>query len=408
MSEYISPDFLSGNSVDEIHQRMLDNLPPGIEKTENSIPWDFTRPVATEKAELIEFHLNETIKLIFPTWAYGSWLDYHAEIRNIERKSANPSSGIVTVTGTRGTEIPQGYQFATPANGTALSASALFVVQESTTLQGVEDESGKISMDIPVEAAVGGVSGNVAADTVKLMATPLTGISYVTNKEAISGGTEIEDDESLRERIMEAIRGGISYTGCNSDYIRWAREVSGVGYVIVNPEWPDPTLPEVFHYIDHYGLDRCAGAVRLIIVDENGSPANDQILSDVYSHIMGEGETDINRLAPVGAHLTVVAPEPLILNLSASLVLDEGETLSTVSTRIQSNLNDYWLTVALEAQTAESSTSHVYWVQVGAVIAKTIGVVDYQNLTINGNTGNIMVTQAEFPTTGEVQFYVTS
>lgn len=407
-TSYQSPDFLSGNSVDEIHQRMLDQLPSSLEKTENSIPWDFTRPPATEKAEFVEFHLNETIKLIFPLWAYGEWLDYHAEIRNVTRREANPASGMVTMTGTVGTEIPTGFQLATVANGTSLSASVLFSVTEGGTLSGEENAEGKVSQDFPVEAISGGISGNVAVDTVKLMVYPLSSVSYVSNPKAISGGTEREDDDSLRERIMEAIRSGLSYTGCNGDYIRWAKEVSGVGYVIVNPEWADPDLPEIFHYTDHYGVERCAGAVRLIIVDENGSPANTQILEEVYTHIMGTDETDINRLAPIGAKLTVMSPESLVIPITATLILEEGESLETVVARIRSNLNEYWLKVALEAQTAESSISYVYWVQVGAVIAKTEGVVDYMDLLLCGNTVNIQVTQAEFPTTGEVNFSVSS
>lgn len=406
MSTFTTPEFLEGNSVDEIHQRMLDLLPSDLEKTENSIPWDFTRPPATEKAEFVEFHLCETIKLIFPQWAYGTWLDYHAEIRNVARREANPSSGYVTVTGTEGTIIPTGFQFATVANTATVTPSVVFSVVEGGTLAGKTDSAGKISQDFLVEAVTGGVAGNVAVDTIKVMMTPLSTITYVTNPEAISGGTALEEDESLRERIMEAIRGGISYTGCNADYLRWAKEVSGVGYVIINPEWADPEMPEAFHYTDHYGVARCAGAVRLIIVDENGSPANAQILEDVYDHIMGTDETDINRLAPVGAKLTVMAPESLVLQISITLVLEEGETLETVEAKIRSNLNDYWLEVALEAQTAVSSISYVYWVQVGAVIAQTEGVVDYSNLLVNGATNNIMVTQAEFPTTGEVDFCV--
>ncbi|MFI3253528.1 MAG: baseplate J/gp47 family protein [Eubacteriales bacterium] len=403
-TSYESPEFLSGNSVDEIHQRMLDNLPSDLEKTENSIPWDFTRPVATEKAEFVEFHLNETIKLIFPLWAYGQWLDYHGEVRNVSRRDANPSSGYVTVTGTAGTEIPTGFQFATAANVATVSSSVVFFVVEGGTLQGEEDENGKVSCEFFVEAVTGGVAGNVAADTIKLMVTPISEVSYVTNQLGISGGTEIEDDESFRERIMDAIRGGISYTGCNGDYLRWAKEVSGVGYVIVNPEWADPEMPEKFHYTDHYGVMRCAGTVRLIIMDENGSPANEQILEEVYQHIMGADELDINRLAPVGAKLTVVAPDSCYLDISAQLVIEEDQEI--VFARIRENLNDYWLEVALEAQSAESSSSYVYWVQVGAVIAKTKGVVEYNDLKLNGGTGNLLVTQAEFPTTGTLDLEV--
>ena len=37
---YSPPEFLEGYSADEIHSRMLDALPDGIDKSEGNIPWD--------------------------------------------------------------------------------------------------------------------------------------------------------------------------------------------------------------------------------------------------------------------------------------------------------------------------------------------------------------------------------
>ena len=120
---YEPPAFLLGQSADEIHTRMLDNLPAGIDKSEGNIPWDFTRPSALEKAEFVEFTLNETIKLIFVQWSYGEWLDRHGEKVNCIRRAANRASGTLEVTGTVGTVIPSGFQFATPAN---ITTSVIF------------------------------------------------------------------------------------------------------------------------------------------------------------------------------------------------------------------------------------------------------------------------------------------
>ena len=120
---YTPPAFLQGQGADEIHSRMLNNLPDGIDKSEANIPWDFTRPAALEKAEFVEFDLNETVKLIFPQWSYGPWMDLHGEMVNTIRRASNRASGTLEVTGTAGTVIPKGYQFATPAS---LTASILF------------------------------------------------------------------------------------------------------------------------------------------------------------------------------------------------------------------------------------------------------------------------------------------
>lgn len=401
---YKPPEFLQGQSADEIHRRMLDALPAGIDKSEGNIPWDFTRPSALEKAEFVEFALNETIKLIFPQWAYGKWLDLHGEKENIIRRAANRATGILNVTGTPGTVIPSGFQFATPAT---LTASVIFETSESITLNGTPDNRGQIMTAINIRAVEGGVIGNVAEDTIKLMVKPLSGISYCTNPEPMTGGAEAESDEDYVIRILDAMRISPSMTGCVADYIRWGREVPGVGLVIVDPEWDDPSLPEEFHYTDPLGYRRCAGAVRLIIIDSNGLPANRQIIEAVYLHIAGTGDDDVKRLAPIGAHVTVIAPEGLTIDISATILLKDGADIETVIKQFKKNLTRYWLEVAWEAkQSSRTRTGYVRWVQVGAVLAKTKGVKDYQDLTINGGSKNIPITQVQYPVTGEVTLRV--
>ena len=179
---YEPPAFLQGQSADEIHSRMLDSLPADMDKSEASLSWDFTRPAALEKAEFVEFELNEAIKLIFPQWSYGEWLDLHGEKVNTIRREANHASGTLKVTGTAGTVIPKGYQFATPAN---LTASILFETLEETRLEGEPDGKGQVACEIAVRAAEGGLTGNVPEDTVKLMAKPIGGVAYVTNPRPI-------------------------------------------------------------------------------------------------------------------------------------------------------------------------------------------------------------------------------
>ncbi len=401
---YTPPEFLRGQSADEIHRRMLDALPLGIDKSEGNIPWDFTRPSALEKAEFVEFSLNETIKLIFPQWAYGKWLDLHGEMVNTIRRASNRATGVLTVTGTRGTVIPAGFQFATPA---VLTSSVIFETLESATLDGTPDSRGQVTAAINVQAIEGGLIGNVAEDTIKLMVNPLSGIAYCTNLDPMTGGAEAEPDEEYLIRILDAMRLGSSMTGCVADYIRWGREVPGVGQVIVDPEWDDPSLPEKFHYLDALGYRRCAGAVRLIIIDSNGLPANQQIIDAVYLHIMGTGDDDINRLAPIGAHVTVIAPEGMTVDISATVLLEDDADIETVTAQFRKNLRGYWLMVGQEARlSSRTRTGYVRWVQVGAVLAKTKGVKDYKDLTINGDSKNIPITQVQYPVTGEVALNV--
>lgn len=401
---YETPEFLQGQSAEEIHRRMLDNLPQGIDKSEGNIPWDFTRPAALEKAEMVEFTLNEIVKLIFPHWSYGKWLDLHGEKVNCIRRAANRATGTLDVTGTKGAIIPTGYQFATPAE---LTASVIFETTEEMKLEGEPDNKGQVTCRVPVQALDGGLAGNASEDTVKLMVKPISGIACVTNREPITGGTEAENDVDYLIRVLDAMRSGPSMTGCVADYIRWGKEVPAVGQVIVDPEWPDPSLPEKFHYTDPLGREKCAGAVRLIVVDSNGLPANRQILDMVYDHIAGDGSEDIERLMPIGAHLTVIAPQGLTVNITAEVLLEEGETVAAITERFKKSLARYWLTVGQEAiNDPIQHTGYIRWVQVGAVLAKTPGVKDYTALTVNGGAVNIPVEYVQYPVTGEVDLRV--
>ena len=401
---YEPPEFLQGQSADEIHRRMLDTLPQGIDKSEGNIPWDFTRPAALEKAEMVEFTLNETVKLMFPQWSYGKWLDLHGEKVNCIRRAANRATGKLNVTGARGTSIPAGYRFATVAE---LSPSVIFETTEDVILDGALDSRDKATCQVSIRALDGGLTGNVPEDTIKLMVNPMSGISYVTNRTPTTGGAEAESDADYLIRVLDAMRGGSSMTGCVADYIRWGKEVPAVGQVVVDPEWDDPCLPAQFHYTDPLGRKRCAGAVRLIIVDSNGLPANQQILDAVYAHIAGEGPEDIERLMPIGAHLTVVAPQGLTVNISAEVLLEDGENIAAIIDRFKRRLPEYWLTVGQEAiDDRIHHLGYVRWVQVGAVLAKTPGVKDYTSLTINGNAFNIPVEHVQYPVTGEVNLRV--
>ena len=403
---YEPPEFLRDQSADEIHRRMMDNLPAGIDRSEGNIPWDFTRPAAIEKAEMIEFVLNEVIRLIFPQWSHGEWLDRHGERENVVRRPANPASGTLEVLGVPRITIPAGYQFATAAD---LTASVIFEAVEEVTLAGEADSKELVTARIPVRAVKGGQEGNVAADTVLLMVTPLRGIAYVTNPEAMTGGAEAESDESYLSRILAAIRTGASMTGCVADYIRWAKEVPGVGQVVVDPEWDDPTLSEQFHYLDGYGSRRCAGAVRLIIIDSNGVPANQQLLDAVYLRIAGTGDDDPARLMPIGAHLTVTAPEPLRVDIAATVLLEQGMDVRTVTERFRASLDRYWLEVGqYAAMVRGGGAAYIRLVQVGAALARSGGVENYGGLTVNGGTADIPVARLLYPVTGEVDLRVQS
>lgn len=195
-SDFIVPEFLEDCDADTIHARMMDELPNDIDKTEGGFPWDFTRPTALIASELLQFYIPEAIKLMFPQWSSGSFLDYLAAGSQTKRKASTYAEAELTLTGEPGAIVPAGTVFATEAKNDQPSIE--FAAVESCIL----NEEGKGT--VLVRALLDGKQSNVNAGTIVLMSEPVEGIQTVTNKEKATGGTEEESDDDLRERIMEA------------------------------------------------------------------------------------------------------------------------------------------------------------------------------------------------------------
>ena len=366
--EFTPPSFLNDQDAETIHKRMMENLPPDIDNTENGFPWDFTKPTALEKAEMLEFHLVETLKIMFPMWAYDEWLDYHAKGRGITRKPENPASGELLITGVPGTTIPAGFRFAAPA--TADTPAIEYQTTEKYTI----GEDGTVR--VQVTAVEPGIKGNVPANTVTLMMTPIKGITSITNEASITGGTEVESDDELRNRIMEIDAASeASFVGSDGDYKRWAEEVPGVGTALVMPEWAGP------------------GTVKVVVIDANGQPANQAIITAVYNNIMSPDDR-LQRKAPIGATVTVEAPTAKEINYSFTLELKAGENQETVLERFKAQLRTYYVEAKKEGV--------VRYNRVISILTNTEGVKDFTGLTMNGGTINIELGEDEYPVTGTI------
>jgi len=372
LPDFELPGFIQDNDPDTIHARMLEELPADMDPMPGGFAWDFTRPTALEKSMLIQFHLVRTLMLMFPMWAWDEYLDYHATIAGIERKAAGYASGTLTVIGVEGTQIPLGSIFVTP------SIAANPSIEFKTTEACVIDSEGVI--EVSIISVYPGTNSNVAAKTVTLMSKPINGITSVYNENPITGGTEQEDDESLRIRIQEVNESSSSsFVGNDSDYIRWAKEIVGVGSVVVVPEWDG------------------SGTVKLVILDANGAPANDTIIQSVYNHIMSP-DNRLERKAPIGAILTVTAPGLIEISYRSNIILSAGYDIETVTEAFKTNVLAYY-------ETAQSE-GVLRYTKLCSVLSNTDGISDFSNFLVNGGTGNIALEQDEYPQTISVAFEV--
>lgn len=134
----------------------------------------------------------------FPQTAEGTCLDMHAQLRGLERREATAAEGVLRFTvdaaADQDREIP---------SGTVCMTAGL--VRFETVEDGVL-QAGTTQADVRARALEPGSAGNVAAGTILTMAVAPVGVSRCTNPEAFSGGTDREDDETLRARVLATYR----------------------------------------------------------------------------------------------------------------------------------------------------------------------------------------------------------
>lgn len=350
------PDFLKGQSADDIHAEMLLSLPDEYDKSEGGFIWDLTYPTALEKARAAQYLIPEALRAMFPCWARGDMLDMHAQNRGMARRAATYAASAITLSGTDGTRVPAGTSFSTTGD-IAFETLSDSVIENGT-------------VDVSVRAVNVGADGNVAAGSICRADVSVTGLSAVTNAHAAQGGADEEDDESLRARIaLYDTSRGESNVGSMSDYRRWALEVAGVGDAVVK------------------GAQDQSGTVTIIITDTQGAAAADALIKQVEEHIMSPDDP-FCRLAPINALIDVKTPATREISVSAQVVTGAVE-LDAVKSAFQDALKVYFVGVR---------GGTVRLTQVGALLSSIEGVNDYSLLTLDGGTDNIALDDMQLPT----------
>ena len=366
MTNFPIPEVLEQQTVENIHERMLEEF-GDIDKSEGSFVWDSTRPAATEISYFSKFILPEGIRTALPKYSYGSYLDELAKTNSLFRKEALIATGIITVMGTTGTEIPLGSIFSTSSSPGTES------IDFETTEAAVIPDSGTVN--IPIQCTLAGADGNVSAGTIIMKSSDLSAdITGVTNASATTGGTDAEDDDSLRKRIEDVEQTkGVSHVGSKADYKRWAEEVDGVGEALVIPAQDN------------------SGTVTIVLTDANGNPASTALCTAVYNHIMGIKEDQSDRLASINAELVVTAPVLVTIAVSAAVELTGEKSLDEIKNAFVAALNEYLLSASDEGEVKHS--------RICSTLLATSGVADYFNVLVNSGTANININDNELAVT---------
>lgn len=368
--DFTTPDFMDSSSAEEIHERMMANLPDDIDDMPGGFPWDFTMPAALEKAELLQYHLTRALMVAFPQYAWDEWLDLHGKQVHLVRHEAEKASGTIDITGLAGTEIAAGTVFCTPATE---SGPSLEFAAEKTCVIG---EDGKA--EVGVTALEGGTMYNVKANAVSLMTKPVKGITEASNPEPMKGGTDRENNDDYYDRIAAEYENSRTYLGNDGDYIRWAKEAGAGACIVVSaPHGP--------------------GTVKLVLVDPEGRPASEKLVQEVYDYIVSPSDRDRRLLPTACAELECVAASTVPVSYVCTGILHDH---TTDMEQIRKEFSEAVRKVYTEAK----QEGVLRYNDVRPLISAIHGVEDFDTFLINGAMENISIPEEEYPETGTITF----
>ena len=175
--------------------------------------------------------------------------------------------------------------------------------------------AGNTWVDVMAQALEEGPKGNIQAQQITGLQTPLEGIELVSNPEPFSGGRDREGDEAFRARILEAYT-GLS-NGSNISYYRQlALSVGGIDHVRVIPRISG------------------VGTVGILVASDQGSVPQDAL--EVLEMLVAQRRE-------LGLQVTVLTPEPVEVTVEARLHPREGCTLTQAKAAVETALGSCFL-----------------------------------------------------------------
>jgi len=236
----------------------------------------------------------------FPDTAENEYLERHASIWGIFRRPATKAVGYAVFSGTTGTVIPAEFEMTTPSG-------EIVMTQEAETI----DDTATVMIAVMAQNA--GIEANTAPDSILKSVSVLSGLEHIVlDKEGLNGGTLVETDTSLRERVIEKIRQP-AHGGASFDYPVWIQNSFPAAKVAVVSSWT--------------GL----GSVGVIVA--MGSKTIPRIPTEAELQAM---QTYINTVKPVTAEVyvrpVILTEQPLEIELSPDTSTVRRSVSSAVST----------------------------------------------------------------------------
>jgi uncharacterized phage protein gp47/JayE len=364
-------NYSDGNDFQSILDRLLANVDDNLDKRQGSIIYDALAPAAAELAQCyiaLDVYTDQTYLLN----AVGKNLDNRVADYGLTRNKATYAERELIVYDSNNSlmQVDIGSRFSVP---NAFGGYNFIVIEEISI--------GHYKAECETPGAIG---NDYVGELLPL--NSINNLGTVSVSTVIKPGEDEETDTQLRTRALNKINQE-PFAGNIADYKKITEDIDGVESCKVFPVWNG------------------GGTVKLAIVATNNTIPSSAFIDDIQTIIdpiqnQGQGI----GLAPIGHTVTVVAPTALDIDITATLVIETGYTISQLTAVITENIGNYIKEV--QNQFSEEDTLTIYISKVSAAILQVPQVKSVSAVTINTAATDLVInlsgTNVKFPILGTV------
>lgn len=286
-------------SIDEIYSGLMDSYyeQTGFDMLD-SCELAVRFKAAAAQINALYSYMDWVRRQCFPQTASGDALDMHAQMRGLERKSAEAAGGEIRF------YIPAALaeDLSIPSGTVCLNSGA---VRFATTAEAVIT-AGALYAQAPAVACEAGSAGNVSAGTVCYMSSPPAGVGSCVNPAAFTGGSDAESDDELRARVL-ATYTSLTNGGNAAYYEAAVLGTEGVEAVRVLPR------------------RRGAGTVDVVVSAPGGMPSQ-ALLQSI--------EAELDAVREICVDVSVLAPEKVDVVVEAAVEAESGYDAEELTARV--------------------------------------------------------------------------
>lgn len=342
-----------------ILDRMLNRISDKFDKREGSVIWDACSPAAIE-FQILYLELERLIQEAYADTASREFLILRCKERGITPHEATNSV-------LKGVFSPADIEVI----GKRFNVSHLnYIVKEKIT-----DGIYKVECETP------GIIGNQYLGNM-IPIEYIDGLEKAELTEVLIPGEDEENTEALRKRYFDSFSEK-AFGGNRRDYIEKTNAIAGVGSTkVTRAQTP-------------------GGNVILTIIDSDYNAASDALIASVQEIIdplqnSGEGY----GLAPIGHNVIVESAKTVNIDVNAEVTFETGYGWDNLQTSVKFVISNYLAELRGEWGNTDSLVVRVS--QIETRLLSINGIIDVENLTINGVSKNIVLGEYDIPVIGEV------